>query len=529
MAQGIDRVSGKTLGRDEGSADLRSVSISYTLRRASLIGVSVAALVFGAAAVSAALQGEVDPGVDSGPPGGRILAVLPGGFAWQAGIRPGQVVVAMSHSDDPGGWRLETSDGITTFSTDAAPIEQALRYSLPIGIAGLAFGALAVLLLGTRRAWVVPASSLGLAASSIPLMLSGSPAVSALAMAGAVFAPGIWIASRIPLARFVGLAMAAALVAFLALWTGARLSGSSAYESLEQLRGTLVVVSILIVLVARFLPSAVDARPMHLTRPPLVDVAALATLAALGMALVVVQVVSPIWVAAALVLALVTVPPFRRRYGWRFGRSLLADVRAQAAAEGAEQERAHLARELHDVPLQELVGVIRRLEILPGAIGASEDLRGVAGHLRDLASDLRPPVLDDFGLPAALDYLAEEATTPALPVVAEIVDTTGFGPGARPPAAVELAMYRIAHEAVANAVQHSGATAITVRANVSPDRVRLQVIDDGVGLDSEKVRDATRRKRLGLGSMRRRAQAIDAEFAISSSRRGTEVTVTWQS
>lgn len=181
-----------------------------------------------------------------------------------------------------------------------------------------------------------------------------------------------------------------------------------------------------------------------------------------------------------------------------------------------------------NVPLQELAAVIRRLEILPGAEAESEDLRALAGHLRNVATELRPPVLDDLGLPAALDFLAEEATTTAMPVTTDIVDDTGFGTDRRPPTDVELAMFRIAAEAVANAVRHSGGARVHVHAAVAPDRVELVVSDDGAGLSSDAARDAAKRKHLGLASMRRRAEAIDAELSIDGSTHGTSVRVVWQ-
>ena len=91
-----------------------------------------------------------------------------------------------------------------------------------------------------------------------------------------------------------------------------------------------------------------------------------------------------------------------------------------------------------------------------------------------------------------------------------------------------MAMYRIAAEAVGNAVRHSGGSEVTIRASVAPDRVELIVADDGAGVATEAARDATKRKRLGLASMRRRAEAIDAELSIDGSARGTRVRVVWQ-
>jgi signal transduction histidine kinase len=116
-----------------------------------------------------------------------------------------------------------------------------------------------------------------------------------------------------------------------------------------------------------------------------------------------------------------------------------------------------------------------------------------------------------------------------LRVTAELVDDTGFGAERRPPTEVELAMYRIASEAVGNAVRHSGGTEVWIRASIAPDRVELVVADDGAGLAADAARDASKRKRLGLASMRWRAEAIDAELSIDGSSRGTTVRVVWQS
>jgi signal transduction histidine kinase len=137
-------------------------------------------------------------------------------------------------------------------------------------------------------------------------------------------------------------------------------------------------------------------------------------------------------------------------------------------------------------------------------------------------------VLDDLGLPAALDYLAEESTSEAIPIMVDVIDDTGFGAGRRPPSEVELAMFRIASEAVGNAVRHSGGSGVRISAQVSPSRVEVHVADDGAGLSPDAGREAARRKRLGLASMRRRAQAIDAELSIDGSSHGTEVRAVWQ-
>jgi signal transduction histidine kinase len=79
-----------------------------------------------------------------------------------------------------------------------------------------------------------------------------------------------------------------------------------------------------------------------------------------------------------------------------------------------------------------------------------------------------------------------------------------------------------------NAVRHSGGSRIRIRAEVAPQRVKLVIADDGAGLATGTAHIAARRKRLGLASMRRRAQAIDAELSIDGSHGGTTVSALWQ-
>jgi two-component system NarL family sensor kinase len=144
-----------------------------------------------------------------------------------------------------------------------------------------------------------------------------------------------------------------------------------------------------------------------------------------------------------------------------------------------------------------------------------------------VAVELRPPVLDDLGLPAGLEYLAEQTTSEERPIVAVITAETTRDLARRPPTEVELAMFRIATEAVTNAIRHSGASAIEIWADVQPTRVELLVTDDGSGFDAGAARD-TQGKHIGLSSMRRRAQAIDADLSIAAASPGTRVRALWQ-
>jgi signal transduction histidine kinase len=520
---------GKTLGLAQGFAGLRMGDLGYKVRRSALTALATGALIAGLSATSVAIEGVADHGVTFDDAGTQVLAVSPTGFAWRFGVRAGDVVDAFVAVGEPGGWQMHSHDstGTAHIVLGAGPYA-GVAASLPVGVIALALSCLAVLSLSTRRRWVVPTASLALLAASVPLSLQGGSDLPTLVMAGAAIVPAVNLGRRVSIAMVLRVGLVAALLVFVVAWAVARLTGAPAYELLEGARSFVAFWGALALLVDRALVPILRGESVGLMRPRLFDVAVIAAFAVVGLVLMNAFSVPPLVVGALLLAAVAVLPSTRRRIGEPIEDAIFGDVREAAAAEAAEAERARLARELHDVPLQELVAVIRRLEILPGTEAESEDLRTLASHLRNVATELRPPVLDDLGLPSALDYLAEESTSSAIPVNAEIVDDTGFGPDRRPPSDVELAMFRIASEAVGNAVRHSGGSAVRIRAAVAPDRVEIVVSDDGAGLAVDAARDAAKRKRMGLASMRRRAQAIDAELSIDGSAAGTQVKVAWQ-
>jgi signal transduction histidine kinase len=519
----------KTLGWAEGLAGLSATHLAYRVRRGALAALAIGALIAGLSAASVALEGVADPGVTTDEPGRSVLAVSPTGFGWLGGLRAGDAVVSVTGADEPGGWTMVTRDGAgLSHTADGAAAYAGVAASLPVGLVALVLASLAILFLSTRRRWVVPTASLALLAAGVPLALEGGSDVSTAVLAGAAIVPVVNLGRRVPAAMVVRVGLVLALLVLAAVWSVARLNGGAAYGSLEAARSEVAFWGALALLADRAVVPILRGESIGVMRPRLFDVAVIAAFAVLSLVLMDWFSVSPLVVGAMLVAVMAILPSTRKRFGEPIEDALFGDVREAAAAEAAEAERGRLARDLHDVPLQELVAVIRRLEIMPGTEAESEDLRNLAGHLRNVATELRPPVLDDLGLPAALEYLAEESTSTALPVSAEIVDDTSFAADRRPPPEVELAMYRIASEAVGNAVRHSGGSHVTIRGSVAPDRVAIAVADDGAGLAAQAARDATRRKRLGLASMRRRAQAIDAELTIDGSAAGTQVRVAWQ-
>jgi signal transduction histidine kinase len=189
----------------------------------------------------------------------------------------------------------------------------------------------------------------------------------------------------------------------------------------------------------------------------------------------------------------------------------------------SEAERARLAADLHDDALQDLISLVRRLDAAGDTTGA--DLaRHVAERLRAICSDLRLPLLDDLGAGAALEWLVSRVEPLAGgEVQLERADAT------RPPSNVELAVFRVAQEAVSNAVRH-GSAPITVRYHVTDaGRVSLSVEDAGPGIDLQQAEAAQQAGHFGLANMQQRAEQIGGLLDV---RRwpggGTHVALEWR-
>lgn len=137
------------------------------------------------------------------------------------------------------------------------------------------------------------------------------------------------------------------------------------------------------------------------------------------------------------------------------------------------------------------------------------------------------PTADRIDLLSALRGLTDEhaATAPAIHLV--LLDETG-GRRTRVPDDVTEHAFRVACEAVGNALRHGAATAVTVEASLRVDRLHLAVRDDGRGIDSERMAHARRHGHIGLDAMEQRATEVGARLAITSSASGTTVTLDWR-
>ena len=198
-----------------------------------------------------------------------------------------------------------------------------------------------------------------------------------------------------------------------------------------------------------------------------------------------------------------------------------------------EAERAELARELHDRVGQNLTALNINLSILSASLSDqtssgvrarladSETLvEATAAAIRNVLTELRPPMLDDQGLLVALDWQAREVSKRSGLQV--IVD----GPDAaeRFPPRVEIAFFRIVQEAVNNVVKHAAARQVTISLDRTPEEYVLAVLDDGVGIDLSDEQHI--RSGLGIATMRERSQSVGGAFQLRRlPGRGTLLTV----
>ena len=189
---------------------------------------------------------------------------------------------------------------------------------------------------------------------------------------------------------------------------------------------------------------------------------------------------------------------------------------SSAALDAQEEERARIARDLHDEVNQSLTGLLLRLEAVrekapPELAGELAEVRTLANQalqeLLALARQLRPTALDDLGLKAALaGHVAAVGRQSGIETSFE-----SEGDIASVPQDVQVVTYRVAQEALSNAVRHSGAEHLNVRLEREDGSVELSVADDGRGFTFDQAS-----RGLGLAGMRERALLVNGELQVES-------------
>ncbi|MES2102215.1 MAG: cache domain-containing protein [Pseudomonadota bacterium] len=188
-----------------------------------------------------------------------------------------------------------------------------------------------------------------------------------------------------------------------------------------------------------------------------------------------------------------------------------------------EEERARVSRELHDHICQLLVSIKYRFELVghrlahPGDVPVTaidEELAALSkaiGEVRRISHDLRPALLDDLGLPAALEHIGNELaqrsglTVRVSPQVHE----------ERLPELHAVSLFRVAQEALRNVERHANASRVDIRLDDSGDRLELRITDDGRGFDVKNV-ELSKDRGIGLSNMRERVERNGGTFQLIS-------------
>jgi signal transduction histidine kinase len=190
-----------------------------------------------------------------------------------------------------------------------------------------------------------------------------------------------------------------------------------------------------------------------------------------------------------------------------------------------EEERKNLSRELHDHVAQVLTGLrmeLGRIErmsagVAPAVAECKKLVDNMFHTVRNLALGLRPSMLDDFGLQAALEWLARDFMGRS----AINLELTMDGDLDTLPEKHRTCVYRVVQEAMTNCVRHAQAENIQIRVAAAGRQLKLSVTDDGIGLDASR-----RRHGLGLRGIEERVRELEGTMTISRApRRGTILAV----
>jgi len=198
-----------------------------------------------------------------------------------------------------------------------------------------------------------------------------------------------------------------------------------------------------------------------------------------------------------------------------------------------EAERGRIAADLHDVVGQNLSALGIELERTCGAVSSGNGREAAAAldnmaqiiqiatsSVREAIAELRPALLDDYGVFVAIESYASRIER----LTGLRVSVRGQTPEPRPPRKTELALFRIAQEALINVAKHASASRVTVELSQVEDVLRLLIEDDGKGID-RAPRSSRQAGGWGIDFMSERAEALEGRLHIESSGVGTRVIV----
>jgi signal transduction histidine kinase len=195
-----------------------------------------------------------------------------------------------------------------------------------------------------------------------------------------------------------------------------------------------------------------------------------------------------------------------------------------------EEEAKRIARELHDELGSALTTLNWEIEsihkscseagdhldlptLLEKIKGLTRKVESAVNTLRQISSELLPPVLDKFGLLAALEWYGEQWASRT--GIAIHVQGEELSPRLSPQA--EVSLFRIAQEALNNVVKHAGAAEVVITVEEEKGTVRLVISDNGIGFDTSRTAAAGRGRGIGILNMSERAQSVGGRFTVESS------------
>ncbi len=190
-----------------------------------------------------------------------------------------------------------------------------------------------------------------------------------------------------------------------------------------------------------------------------------------------------------------------------------------------ENERKRIAHHLHDQVGQDLTALNINLDIIISLLkegktdlslrrleDSAQIVRQTAEHIRDLMTDLRPPLLDDYGLLATLRWYADQfSQRTGLPVTIR-----GSEPFPELPVNLAMPLFRIVQEALDNAARHSKADQVSIELLEVDHHIRLSIADDGIGFHLNQIDRPNENSGWGLWNMLQRTESIGGKFRVNT-------------